>query len=117
MGGEVLATTAYPINKFPSIGMDFKITMEIWSGKTIYYSIIKVSGALEFGHIKQDVLYVRVVNYLFIVYLKGVKEYKLLKMEIKGFKFIISINFHFYETRMRIKCKDLDQKCGTLFCR
>jgi len=75
--GEAVTTTAYLINRCPSTGIDFKTPMEVWSGKSAYYSSLKVFGALAYAHIKQDKLERRTLKCVFIGYLEGVKGYKL----------------------------------------
>ena len=106
--GEAVCTATYLINKCPSTGIDLKTPMEVWSGRPANYSNLKVLGALAFAHVRQDKLDGRVVKCIFIGYPEGVKGYKLWKMEHGGSKFIISRDVTFDETRMGMKCKDLE---------
>ena len=71
---------------------------------------MKVFGALTFAHVRQDKHDARAVKCIFIGYPEGVKGYKLWKMESGGSKFIISRDVTFDETRMGMKCKDLEKK-------
>lgn len=43
-------------------------------------------------------------------YLKGVKSYNKLNMDPKGSKFIISMNFTYEKTHMRMNYKDVEVK-------
>ncbi|CAJ2674023.1 unnamed protein product [Trifolium pratense] len=111
--GEAVNTAAYLINRCPSTGIDLKTPMEVWSGKPADYSNFKIFGALAFAHVKQDKLDARAVKCVFIGYLEGGKGYKLWKMEPGGSKFIISRDVTFDETRMGMKCKDLEKRPET----
>ncbi|CAJ2646442.1 unnamed protein product [Trifolium pratense] len=111
--GEAVNTAAYLINRCPSTGIDLKTPMEVWSGKPADYSNLKIFGALAFAHVKQDKLDARAVKCVFIGYPEGVKGYKLWKMEPGGSKFIISRDVTFDETRMGMKCKDLEKRPET----
>jgi len=87
--------------------------MEVWSGRPADYSNLKVFGVLAFAHVKQDKLNARAVKCIFMGYPKGVKGYKLWKMEPGGSKFIISRDVTFDETCMGMKCKDLETSSET----
>ena len=87
--------------------------MEVWSGRPADYSNLKVFGALAFAHVKQDKLDAWAVKCIFISYPEGVKGYKLWKMEPVRSKFIISRDVTFDETRMGMKCKDLETSSET----
>ena len=50
---------------------------------------------------------------IFIGYPEGEKGYKLWKMEPGGSKFIISRDVTFDETRMGMKCKDIEESSET----
>ncbi|GAU10233.1 hypothetical protein TSUD_417410 [Trifolium subterraneum] len=106
--GEAVNTAAYLINRCPSTGIDLKTPMEVWSDKPTDYSNLKIFGALAFARVKQDKLDARVVKCVFIGYPNGVKGYKLWKMGPGGSKFIISRDVTFDETRMGMKCKNLN---------
>ena len=108
--GEAISIATYLINKCPSTGINLKTPMKVWSGRPTDYSNLKVFGALVFAHDKLDA---RAVKCVFIGYPKGVKGYKLWKMEPGGSKFIISRDVTFDETRMGIKCKYLKTSSET----
>ncbi|WJX42094.1 hypothetical protein P8452_29365 [Trifolium repens] len=111
--GEAVSTAAYLINRCPSTGIDLKTPMEVWSGRPADYSNLKVFGALAYAHVRHDKLDARAVKCVFIGYPEGVKGYKLWKMEPGGSKFIISRDVTFDETRMGMKCKDLETRPET----
>ena len=107
--GEAVTTAAYLINRCPLTGKDFKTLMEVWSGKPANYSSLKVLGDLAYAHIKLDKLEPRVVKCVSIGFLEGVKGYKLWKLESgEGSKVLIGRDVTFDETRMVMKCKDLE---------
>jgi len=102
-----VTTAAHLINRCPSTGKDFKTPMEVWSGKPVDYSSLKVFGALVYVHIKQDKLEPRALKCVFIGYPEGVKGYKLWELESSGgSKVFIIRDVTYDETRMGMKCKD-----------
>ncbi|WJX64387.1 hypothetical protein P8452_49170 [Trifolium repens] len=111
--GEAVNTAAYLINRCPLTGIDLKTPMEVWSGRPCDYSNLKIFGCLAFAHIKQDKLDARAVKCVFIGYPDGVKGYKLWMMGPGRSKFIISRDVTFDETRMGMKCKDLEERPET----
>jgi ATP-binding cassette subfamily B (MDR/TAP) protein 1 len=111
--GEAVNTAAYLINRCPSTGINLKTPMEVWSGRPSDYSNLKIFGCLAFAHIKQDKLDARAVKCVFIGYPDGVKGYKLWMMGPGRSKFIISRDVTFDETRMGMKCKDLEERPET----
>jgi len=42
--GEVVTTTTYFINIYPSTRINFKTSMEVWSGKPTYNILINFEG-------------------------------------------------------------------------
>ena len=102
--GEAVSTALYLINRCPSTGIGLKTPMEMWNGKPADYSNLKVFGSLAFAHIKQDKLDARAIKCIFLGYPKGVKGYRLWRMEPGGgSRVIISRDVTFDEKRMGMK--------------
>lgn len=60
--GESTYTTSYIIGRCPSSALDFKTSMELWSGKPADYT------SLVFAHVKDGKLDARAVRCIFIGY-------------------------------------------------
>jgi len=104
--GEATNTAAYLINRCPSLALGFKIPMEAWSGEPPDYSGLKVFGSLTFAHVKQGKLDARAVKCVFNGYPKGVKGYKLWKLEPSETRCIISRDVTFDESRLEMRSKE-----------
>ena len=52
---EAINTTAYLINRGPSVPLEHKIPEELWSGKDIKLSHLKVFGCIEYVHISDQI--------------------------------------------------------------
>ena len=48
---EVVNTVAYLINRNPSTPLNFKLSEEVWSGKKVNLSYLKVFGYVSYVHI------------------------------------------------------------------
>ncbi|KAL6334322.1 hypothetical protein AAG906_014723 [Vitis piasezkii] len=44
----------YLINRGPSVPMEFKLSKEVWSGKEVKFSYLKVFGCVSYVHIDSD---------------------------------------------------------------
>ena len=51
---DVVSTAAYLINQGPSVPMEFKLPEEVWSGKEVKFSHLKVLGCVSYIHIDFD---------------------------------------------------------------
>ena len=51
---DAVSTTAYLINRGPSVPMKFRLLEEIWSGKEVKFSNLKVFGCVSYVHIDSD---------------------------------------------------------------
>ncbi|RVW51035.1 Retrovirus-related Pol polyprotein from transposon TNT 1-94 [Vitis vinifera] len=49
-----MVTAAYLINRGPSVPMEFRLPEEIWSGKEVKFSHLKVFGCVSYVHIDSD---------------------------------------------------------------
>ena len=51
---DVVSTAAYLINREPSVSMEFRLPEEVWSGKKVNFSHLKVFGCVSYVHIDSD---------------------------------------------------------------
>ncbi|KAJ9684867.1 hypothetical protein PVL29_017044 [Vitis rotundifolia] len=51
---DAVSTAAYLINRGPSVPMEFKLPEEVWSGKEVKFSHLKVFGCVSYVHIDSD---------------------------------------------------------------
>jgi hypothetical protein len=52
--GEAVKTTCYLINRSPTTTLDGGIPKEVWTGKRVNYSHLKVFGCEAFVHIPKE---------------------------------------------------------------
>jgi hypothetical protein len=74
---EAANTACYLINRSPSIPLNKKTPIEIWSGTLVDYSQLKVFGCTAYAHVDNGKLEPRAIKCLFLGYGSGVKGYKL----------------------------------------
>ena len=51
---DAVSTAAYLINRGPSVPMEFRLPEEVWSGKEVKFSHLKVFGCISYVHIDSD---------------------------------------------------------------
>ncbi|RVW88928.1 Retrovirus-related Pol polyprotein from transposon TNT 1-94 [Vitis vinifera] len=51
---DAVSTVAYLINRGPSVPMEFRLPEEVWSGKEVKFSHLKVFGCISYVHIDSD---------------------------------------------------------------
>ena len=51
---DAVSTAAYLINRGPSVPMEFKLPEEVWSGKEVKFSHLKVFGCVSYVHVDSD---------------------------------------------------------------
>ncbi|RVW84844.1 Retrovirus-related Pol polyprotein from transposon TNT 1-94 [Vitis vinifera] len=51
---DAVSTAAYLINRGPSVPMEFRLLEEVWSGKEVKFSHLKVFGCISYVHIDFD---------------------------------------------------------------
>ena len=51
---DAVSTAAYLINRGPSVPMEFRLPEEVWSGKEVKFSHLKVFGCVSFVHVDFD---------------------------------------------------------------
>ena len=49
---ETINTANFIINRSPSLAIDFKIPEEVWSGRPVDYSILKIFGCPAYVHMQ-----------------------------------------------------------------
>ena len=74
---EATSTACYLINRSPSIAIDKKIPIEIWSGSPADYLQLRVFSCTAYAHVDNGKLEPRAVKCIFFGYKSGVKGYKL----------------------------------------
>jgi len=79
---EAANTACYLINRSPSIPLNKKTPVEVWSGTPADYSQLKVFGYTAYAHVDNGKLEPRAIKCLFLGYGSGVKGYKLWNPEI-----------------------------------
>ena len=51
---DTVSTATYLINRGPSVPMEFRLPEEVWSGKEVKFSYLKVFGCVSYVHIDSD---------------------------------------------------------------
>ena len=74
---EAANTACYLINRSPSIPLNKKTPVEVWSGTPADYSQLKVSGCTAYAHVDNVKLEPRAIKCPFLGYGSRVKGYKL----------------------------------------
>ena len=92
------STACYLINRSPSIAIEKKTPIEVWSGSPADYSELRVFGCTAYAHVDNGKLEPRAVKCIFLGYKSGVKGYKLWNPETS--KVVISRNVVFNESAM-----------------
>src|SRR4051812_6217014 len=95
---EAASTACYLINRSPSIALNNKTPIEVWSGSPANYSQLRVFGCTADAHVDNGKLEPRAVKCIFLGYKSGVKGFKLWYPETQ--KVVISRNVIFNESAM-----------------
>src|SRR6266498_3007691 len=95
---EASFTACYLINQSPSIAIDKKTPIEVWSSSPADYSQLRVFGYTAYAHVDNGKLEPRAIKCIFLGYKSGVKGYKLWNPQTK--KVVISRNIIFNESVM-----------------
>ncbi|KAL1208699.1 Retrovirus-related Pol polyprotein from transposon TNT 1-94 [Cardamine amara subsp. amara] len=74
---EAVSTTCYLINRGPHTSIKCKIPAEVWSGKSVDYSHLKVFGCTVYYHVSEGKLEPRAMKGVFMGYGDGVKGYRI----------------------------------------
>ncbi|GJW27376.1 retrotransposon protein, putative, ty1-copia subclass [Tanacetum coccineum] len=70
---EATCTAAYLINRSPSTAIEKKIPIELWSGHSSDYEMLRTFGCVAYSHVKQGKLELRAVKCILLGYPEGVK--------------------------------------------
>ncbi|GJV90021.1 retrotransposon protein, putative, ty1-copia subclass [Tanacetum coccineum] len=97
---EATCMAAYLINRSPSTVIEKKTPMEMWSGHPSDYGMLRIFGWVAYLHDKQGKLEPRVVKYVLLGYLEGVKGYRLYMLDNESPKIVTSKNVVFNESVM-----------------
>ncbi|GKB48500.1 retrovirus-related pol polyprotein from transposon TNT 1-94 [Tanacetum coccineum] len=87
-------------NGSPSIAIEKKTAMEMWSGHQRDYDLMMVFGCVAYSHVKQGKLEPRAVKCIFLWYPKGVKGYILYRLDDELPKIVTHRNVVFNESVM-----------------
>ncbi|GJQ96508.1 retrotransposon protein, putative, ty1-copia subclass [Tanacetum coccineum] len=97
---EVTCTAAYLINRSPSTAIEKKTPMEMWSRHPSDYRMVRIFDCVAYPHDKQGKLKPKAVKCVLLGYPKGVKGYRLYRLDDKSPKIVTSRNLVFNESVM-----------------
>ncbi|GKB62360.1 retrovirus-related pol polyprotein from transposon TNT 1-94, partial [Tanacetum coccineum] len=97
---EATCTATYLINGSLSRAIEKKTPMVMWSGHPSDYGMLRSFGCVIYPHDKQGKLEPRVVKYVLLGYPKGVKGYRLYRLDYESPKIVTSRNVGFNESVM-----------------
>nr|GEV33737.1 retrotransposon protein, putative, Ty1-copia subclass [Tanacetum cinerariifolium] len=85
-------------NRPPSIMIEKKTPMEMWSGHPSDYEMLRIFGYVAYSHVKQGKLEPRAVKCVLLGYPKGVKGCRLYRLNDESPKIVTSGNVVFNES-------------------
>ncbi|GJY01149.1 retrotransposon protein, putative, ty1-copia subclass [Tanacetum coccineum] len=97
---EATCTTVNLINRSPSTAIEKKTPMDMWSGYTSDYEMLRISGYVAYPHDKQGKLEPRTVKCVLLRYPEGVRGYRLYRLDDESPKIVTSRNVVFNESVM-----------------
>ena len=101
---EAASTACYLINRSPHSSLNNQIPEEIWSGKSVDYSNLKVFGSIAYAHNNEGKLAPRSSKCIFLGYATESKGYKLWCIDTR--KVILSRNVVFHESSFISSAQD-----------
>ena len=111
---EAVMYASHLINRLPSVALNGKTPLEVWSGKPINdYDTLHVFGSTAYYHVKESKLDPRAKKALFMGVTSGVKGYRLWCLSLK--KIISSRDVTFDESAMLKKVKTDDKVSENTF--
>lgn len=97
---ETIDMVCYLVNKSLSIAIEMKTYIEIWSGTTTDYSIMKIIGYPAYAYVNDSKFETGAHKYIFLGYQYGMKGYSLWCIKSGSHKFIISRDVIFDKNAM-----------------
>nr|GEV37974.1 hypothetical protein [Tanacetum cinerariifolium] len=97
---EATCIAAYLINRSPSRAIEKKTPMKMWSGHPSDYGMLRIFGCVAYPHDKQGKLKPRAVKCVLLGYPRGVKRYRLYRLDDESSKIVTSRNVVFNESVM-----------------
>ncbi|KAJ9560945.1 LOW QUALITY PROTEIN: hypothetical protein OSB04_006105 [Centaurea solstitialis] len=95
---EAASTACYLINRSPSVALEKKTPMEVWSGSPTAYTDLKIFGCPAYARVDNGKLEPRAIKCNLLGYKDGVKGFRLWCLETK--KILISRDVTFDESSM-----------------
>ncbi|GKB81391.1 retrotransposon protein, putative, ty1-copia subclass, partial [Tanacetum coccineum] len=97
---EAMVTTTYLSNRSPSIALEKKTPMDLWSGHPANYEMLRIFGRVAYSHVNLRKLKPRAIKCIFLGYPDGMKGYRLWRLDNVKPKIIISMDVVFNESLM-----------------
>nr|GEW25004.1 ribonuclease H-like domain-containing protein [Tanacetum cinerariifolium] len=97
---EATCTAAYLINRSPLTAIEKKTPTEMWSGHPSDYMILRIFNCVAYPHDKHGKIEPRAIKCVLLRYPKGVKEYRLYKLDNESPKIVTIRNVVFNESVM-----------------
>ncbi|GJS07465.1 retrovirus-related pol polyprotein from transposon TNT 1-94 [Tanacetum coccineum] len=97
---KVTVTTTYLINRSPSTALEKKTPMDLWSGHSANYDMLRIFSCVAYSHMNQGKLKPRAIKCIFLGYPDGLKGYTLWRLDDVNPKIIISRDVVFNESLM-----------------
>lgn len=101
--GEAVITASYLINRSPSSVIGFRTPQELWTGKKPSIKHLRPFCCTAYAQISQGKLQPRAQKCVMLGYPEGIKGYKLLLIQPRGYKVITSRSVTFNEKEFHFK--------------
>nr|GEX31870.1 retrovirus-related Pol polyprotein from transposon TNT 1-94 [Tanacetum cinerariifolium] len=97
---KATSTAIYLISRSPSTAIEKKTHIEMCSGHPHDYKMLRVFGCVIYSQVKQGKLESRAIKCIFLGYPKGVKGYRLYRLDDESLKIVTSRNVVFNKSVM-----------------
>jgi len=91
---KAINTTCYLVNCSPFIVLGFRTSIEVWSNKTIEYSMLKVFGCPTYYHASEGKLDPKAKKNVFMEYEDGIKGFRIWSLSERKIIMSKDIIFH-----------------------